>query len=224
MAKINTSKLSEKVIDRITIYKREVEYLMKKGEKTVYSHDLSKITGISPTTVRKDFSLIGNKIGHVKFGYDLRSMKMIFDDILGVGKKMNVAFVGMGNLGHALISFTGFEKRGFNIVCGFDKEKSVIGTKIAGKPVYDIEDAEALIDAHKIDIAILAVSAKASQLVFDKLVSYGIQAFINFTPVSLDKRGNQNVFIENVDFASSLEKLSYFMAKNYNGESVLDKD
>ena len=224
MGKTNNSKLSEKVIDRVTIYKREVEYLISQGEETVYSHDLSKITGISPTTVRKDFSLIGNKIGHVKFGYSLKNMKEIFDNILGVHKSMNVALVGMGNLGRALMSFGGFEKRGFKVICGFDKDKLVVGTKISGKPIYDIEKVKNVIEQEKIDIAILSVSAKASQMIFDQLVGYGIQAFINFTPVSLDKRGNENVFIENVDIASSLEKLSYFMDNSLSSEQDVEKD
>jgi len=223
MSKIDGQKLSEKVIDRITIYKREVEYLMSQGQETVYSHDLSKITGILPTTVRKDFSLIGNKIGHVKLGYDLESMKNIFDDILGVGKKMNVALVGIGNLGRALIGFGGFEKRGFKVLCGFDKDKTVIGSEISGKTIYDIKDAKKIITRDKIDIIILSVSAKFSQLVFDELVNYGINAFINFTPVSLNKKGDKCVFVENVDFASSLEKLSYLMDKTYCDEENTDK-
>lgn len=206
--------ISRKVVDRITVYRREIEHLLKSGRDKVYSYELSEITGIPSTTVRKDFSIIGNKLGHVKSGYDIKTLKGIFDNILGTESTWNIAIAGIGNLGKALMRFSGFNKRGFHVVCGFDADEFIVGREISGKRIYDVQVAKELIEKYQIKMIIITVNTANAQKVLNYFAQLGIKAFLNFCPISLSKAEFQDISIENVDFAASLEALSFFLDKN----------
>ncbi len=204
--------VSKKIVERLTIYKREIEKLIKEGKETIFSYELEKITGIPATTIRKDFSILGVKLGHVKYGYNLIYLKRVFDEILGVKKPWNIAIVGIGNLGRALMGYTGFEKRNFNVICGFDIDEKVVGTKYNNKPIFHLNEAPQILKEYDIHIIVLTVPSEVTESVFKYFYDLGIRAFLNLTPVIINC--SSCVYVENVDLTSPLEKLTYYVDKN----------
>ena len=58
---------------------------------------------------------------------------------------------------------------------------------------------------------VIAVPAKVAQKVLNQIMSAGIKAVLNFAPVSLNSR--RGVKVKTVDLTTSLESLSYFLAR-----------
>jgi len=58
---------------------------------------------------------------------------------------------------------------------------------------------------------VIAVPAKVAQKVLNQIMSAGIKAVLNFAPVSLHSR--RGVKVKTVDLTTSLESLSYFLAR-----------
>jgi redox-sensing transcriptional repressor len=77
--------------------------------------------------------------------------------------------------------------------------------------VYDAKKIERVIREEGIDIAVIAVPARAAQKVLNQLVGAGVKAVLNFAPALL--RPRLGVKLKTVDLTISLESLSYFLAQ-----------
>ena len=88
-----------------------------------------------------------------------------------------------------------------------------IGARIGEEKaiVHDVESLDAVIKDKMIDVMVIAVPAKAAQRVLNQIMSAGIKAVLNFAPVSLTPR--RGVKVKTVDLTTSLESLSYFLAR-----------
>jgi redox-sensing transcriptional repressor len=62
-----------------------------------------------------------------------------------------------------------------------------------------------------IDVMVVAVPARVAQKVLNQIMSAGIKAVLNFAPASLSAR--LDVKVKTVDLTTSLESLSYFLAR-----------
>jgi redox-sensing transcriptional repressor len=58
---------------------------------------------------------------------------------------------------------------------------------------------------------VIAVPARAAQKVLNQIMSAGIKAILNFAPAPLNAR--LDVKVKTVDLTTSLESLSYFLAR-----------
>ena len=72
-----------------------------------------------------------------------------------------------------------------------------------------MEEMERVIREHSVKMAIIAVPTSAAQGVVNEIVSYGIQAILNFAPTVISVP--DGVWVNNVDLAVELENLSYFI-------------
>ena len=61
----------------------------------------------------------------------------------------------------------------------------------------------------------IAVPARVAQRVLNQIMSAGIKAVLNFAPASLSAR--LDVKVKTVDLTTSLESLSYFLARPQAG-------
>ncbi len=68
-----------------------------------------------------------------------------------------------------------------------------------------------VIGNESIDVMVVAVPARAAQKVLNQIMSAGIKAVLNFAPVPLTAR--LGVKVKTVDLTTSLESLSYFLAR-----------
>ena len=204
---MNGKKIPESTISRLFVYLREVAELAKLNIRTISSAELGERTNLSDAQVRKDLGYFG-QFGVSGSGYDTAELKKALERILGKDKTWNVAVVGVGHLGSALLSYTGFERHGLEIVAAFDTDPKKVG-KLDGLTVRAIDELLKTVADKKISIAIIAVPAENAQEVAERLVGAGVKCILNFAPVSLNTP--EDVKVKNVDLSRELETLSYFL-------------
>ncbi|MFC2088983.1 redox-sensing transcriptional repressor Rex [Calditrichota bacterium] len=201
-------KISDSTINRLSKYYRTLERLIDQKTVTASSDEIAEIEGITSAQVRKDLSFFGT-FGKRGLGYNTTELKKNIGAILGINKKWNVAVIGIGNIGTALIDYAEFKKQGFLIKLLLDNDKKKIGKNIKGLEIKDWTKAQELIKEEKIKIAIIAVPAKYAQGVANTLTYAGIEAILNFAPLSI--KAPANVIVKNENMSIELEALSYFL-------------
>jgi len=126
---------------------------------------------------------------------------------LGLTEDWPVAIVGMGNLGHALASYSGFVTKGFRIVGLYDDDPALADERIVGVPIRPLSE---LADHHQLDpiaIGVIATPAPAAQGVCDALVAAGISSILNFAPAVLAVPSG--VDVRRVDLSTELQILAF---------------
>ncbi|GAH64686.1 unnamed protein product, partial [marine sediment metagenome] len=208
-------KVPEGTISRLFIYLREITELTKLNIHTITSAELGERTGLSDVQVRKDLGYFG-QFGVSGAGYDTGQLKAALEKILGKDKIWNVAVVGVGHLGSALLAYPGFKERGLNIVAAFDSKKREIGKQVKDVTIQSIDELPKAIEEKKVSIGIIAVPARNAQEVVDRFIKAGVECILNFAPTTLI--APENVKVKDVDLSRELETLSYCMlSKEYNG-------
>jgi redox-sensing transcriptional repressor len=208
-------KISESTIHRLSHYYRTLSILEKEDYETISSKELAKREELTPAQVRKDLSFFGS-FGTRGLGYPVRELRQKIAKILGIDRSWNVALVGVGNIGSALVSYKEFAKQGFEIKLLFDSDQRKIGSNHKGIVVHDMRDLEKELKANKIDIVIVAVPSAAAQTIVDNVVHCGIKAILNFAPLKL--KVPDGVFYRSENMAMELEYLSFALA-NFNNRS-----
>ena len=193
------------IIPRISLYYRALLTLRK---SVTSSEELAMLTGCSAAQVRKDLTCFGH-FGTPGRGYNVESLKEKLKEILGKDKAWDVALIGVGNLGSALLAYKGFKAQGFNIKYAFDNDKNKINKIKQGMRIQDIKELKGKIKSYNIDLAIVAVPQENAQQVIDTLVSSDIKAILNFAPIR--PKAPSNIQLLNIDLSIELEKLTHFL-------------
>jgi len=195
--------IPQRTIDRVLIYIRTLEHLIKEKRHLISSGELSRITGISDVQIRKDVSRFG-RVGTPRIGYEIEELNRTFKDYLLQKDTVKVVLFGVGNLGTAILKYPGFLKNRINIVAAFEKNSAKVNKNINGVKVYSVDKAPRIIKRIKADLGIIAVPENASQEVADIMVLSGLKGIVNFSPTSISFP--KNVTVKDIDF--SLEFLS----------------
>jgi redox-sensing transcriptional repressor len=199
-------KIPEKTVTRLSIYLRCLEELEADGIASVSSRQLAERFGLNSAQVRKDLAYFG-QFGVRGLGYYIAELKHNLERILGLKQDWEVALVGVGNLGSALIAYKGFQARGFKIGMAFDADPAKVGHVVGDVQVIEIAKLVPSVRRKKVKIAVLAVPATAAQSVADLLVDAGVTAILNFAPTQLTVP--EGVKVQNVDLSVLLKTLSY---------------
>ena len=203
-------KISDSTISRLSRYYRTLGRLIEKKVKTVSSDEIAEIDGVTSAQVRKDLSFFGT-FGKRGLGYNTIDLQNNIGTILGLYKQWNVALVGIGNIGRALVDYQEFKKQGFVIRLLLDNDETKIGIKVSGLEIKSFSNAAEYLAEEKIQIAIVAVPGSVAQGVVNSLTDAGIKAILNFAPLSL--KVPDDVMIKNENMSIELEALSYFLTK-----------
>ncbi|MEA4932703.1 MAG: redox-sensing transcriptional repressor Rex, partial [Lawsonibacter sp.] len=123
-----------------------------------------------------------------------------------------IVVLGTGNLGRALIKNFKFSSNGFRLLAAFDLNEQVVGTKIAGVPVYHASSLESFLAQHPVNVGLLTVPISAAQEMGDRLVSAGVKGIWNFTNYEITFN-RDDVVVESVHFSDSLLALSYMISQ-----------
>jgi len=206
-------KVPEKTVTRLSIYLRCLEELEASGITTISSKELAQRFGFNSAQVRKDLAYFG-QFGVRGLGYYIAELRHNLERILGLKQDWEVALVGVGNLGSALIAYKGFQARGFRISLAFDSDPAKVGTAINGVTIQDVAKMVPALRRKKVKIAVVAVPAGAAQAAADALVEAGVTAILNFAPAQLT--APQGVKIQNVDLSVLLKTLSYHTVRSHN--------
>ena len=204
-------RIPERAITRLSIYLRCLEELLADGTLAVSSQQLAERFGLNSAQVRKDLAYFG-QFGVRGLGYYTGELKGNLERILGLNQQWEVALVGLGNLGSALLNYRGFRQRGFRLAAAFDNDPSKIGMRIGRVPVFDVERIVPVLKRRRIKMAVIAVPAAAAQAVTDQLVAAGVNAILNFAPTQLSVP--KRVKVQNVDLSVMLKTLSFYTARS----------
>ena len=204
-------RISESTIHRLSIYYRALQQLEKEGYETISSKELAKREKLTPAQVRKDLSFFGS-FGTRGLGYPVVELKDKIAGILGIDRIWNIALVGVGNIGSALVSYKEFQKQGFLIKMIFDNDQRKIGSNHKGIIVSDIRNIVRELRDSNVEIVIIAVPSSMAQLVADDVVQAGIKAILNFAPINL--KVPDDVVVRNENMAMELEYLSFSLSNH----------
>ncbi|MGL4972221.1 MAG: redox-sensing transcriptional repressor Rex [Culicoidibacterales bacterium] len=204
---MNEQKLPRATAKRIPQYYRQFQKLQAEGVVNIMSKDLALIMKIESTTIRRDFSYIG-ELGKQRVGYDVNYVVAKLQTFLGFDQPKSVILIGAGHLATALINYNYIKGNNILIRAAFDNSTEKIGSEIRDIPVYHMSELATYLQAHPhISVAILSAPSEVAQEITDQLVAQGISGILNFSSKRLDVP--KHVIVENVDLASKLQTLVY---------------
>lgn len=204
-------KIPRATAKRLPVYYRYLNVLLNANKHRVSSTELSEAVQVDSATIRRDFSYFG-ELGKRGYGYDVEKLLNFFKGILKQDKLTNVALVGVGSLGSALMNYNFHQSTNLRISAAFDPKESLANTVKSGISVYLVEDMKKQIKEQQIDAVILTVPGSESQAVTDQLVEAGVHGILNFTPVRLSVP--KDVQVQNIDLTNELQTLIYFIESN----------
>ena len=197
--------ISKATLKRYPVYLKALRKLSEEGKKKIMSAELSEYVDIKPTTIRRDFSLIG-QLGKQGYGYDVDELISIFARELGEDYDEKMILIGVGRLGTAILNYNNWNHVAGEIVCAFDliPEKRNKEPKV-NVPVYHISQLKEKMPKG-CEIAILCIPSGAQQIV-NELHDLGVKGIVNFTrehfvlPEGMIKR--------DVDVVSTIQELVF---------------
>lgn len=198
--------LSKQTLHRMPYYLQYLKKLEQEGLEVVSAPTLAKHFKQTEIQVRKDLAAISADKGMPKKGFVLPVLIRSMEELLGYNNVDDAVIVGIGSLGKALLSYTGFADYGLSIVAAFDRNDALVGGEVGGVKVLHADQLHDLCVRLHIKIGIITVPAEAAQETCDILVSSGVCAIWNFAPIHLETP--ENVLTQNENMAASLALLS----------------
>ena len=202
-------KVPAATISRLSIYSRALEKMVADGTQVVSSKKLAEYCGVNPAQIRKDLAYFG-QFGVRGVGYYVKELLFDIKKILGLHKQWNVAIVGMGNLGCALVAHENFLKQGYRFMAAFDVDPEKVGKSCPiGLPIHHVNELEELCRQLEIEIGVICTPPDRAQEIASRLFQVPVKGLLNFSPVQLQScRGCK---VENVDFTVKLDNLAYHL-------------
>lgn len=201
-------KLPGKTVERLSEYRRALLRTLSENRSYIFSHELAAILHITAVQVRRDLMLIGYA-SVMRKGYDIRELVDTIGKIIDAEEGLNVAIIGMGNLGRALTGYFRGKRTKLKIIAAFDVDPQKVDKVISGVKCYHINDLKQLIAENNISVAVITVPPDYAKSVATTLVKSGIKGILNFTTVALNVP--ENVYLEEHDLITSVEKVAYFV-------------
>ena len=100
--------------------------MQHEGKENCLSSELSSLTGIQDTTIRRDFTYLSktDNFGQRGKGYDVKHLIDGLSEVLGLGLDESIILIGIGNLGSAILKYNRWQYTVGKIVCGYDQDKN----------------------------------------------------------------------------------------------------
>jgi redox-sensing transcriptional repressor len=203
--------LPGKTVERLSEYRRTLLGCLNEKKNFIFSHDLAARLHITAVQVRRDLMLIGYSSVQRK-GYDVRELIDTIGSIIDSEEGLNVAIIGIGNLGRAVAGYFKGKRSKLNLVASFDTDLQKINKVISGVKCYPYDEMEKTIKELAIKIVIITVPPDYAKEIAEEAVRFGIKGILNFTTVPLNVPSW--VFLEEYDMITSIEKVAYFVKEN----------
>ena len=198
--------VSVQTVERLSAYRRALEELDRDSVEFIHSQQLAGLVGVTPAQLRRDLASFGT-FGNISRGYNVYQMGRTISRIMGTDSAQSVALFGVGDLGRALLSYRGFEERGFHIAVAFDVDQDKVGRVFAGRRCYALGELASVLPEYDVRMAILASRSEGLQALADRVAAAGVRAILNF--VAKRVTPPEGCFVENTDISAKLEKLSF---------------
>lgn len=201
-------KVPEVTVGRLSLYLRCLNELEEEGIEVVSSAELGRRCGVNPAQIRKDLAYFG-EFGTRGVGYCVKELREDIKRVMGLHKTWEVALVGVGNLGTALLRYRGFQQHGFRLSVAFDVDLE--GKNVPeGCELHHASEMEQVIKERGIKIGIITVHYSQAQEVAEKLAKAGVKGILNFAPARI--RLPNKVVVKNVDMGIELEILTFYLS------------
>jgi redox-sensing transcriptional repressor len=197
-------------VARLPVYLRSLMEVAESRTTTVSSERLAEMAGVNAAKVRKDLSYLGS-YGTRGVGYDVQYLMFQMSRELGLTQDWPTVIVGVGNLGHALAGYGGFQERGFPVRALLDADPARVGEKVGDLVIRHVDDLAAVVEEHGIAVGVVATPAPVAQDVVDALVAAGIRSILNFAPAMVSVP--DGVSLRKVDLAVELQILSFYQQR-----------
>jgi redox-sensing transcriptional repressor len=205
------NKLPGKTVERLSEYRRTLLGRLAENRNYIFSHELAALLHITAVQVRRDLMLIGYS-SVLRKGYDVKELIDTIGKIIDSEESLNVAIIGIGNLGRAVASYFKGKRSKLNLVASFDNDPQKVNKVISGVKCYPYQELEKMIKELQIRITILTVPPDFAKEIAEDAVSFGIKGILNFTTVPLNVP--TIVYLEEYDMITSIEKVAYFVKEN----------
>ena len=196
------------VVGRLPIYLRALNLLHEAGQEFTSSQELGQKLGIGSAQIRKDLSHFG-EFGKQGTGYNIAYLQKQLRQILHVDHAWDVALIGAGDLGRALVHYQGFAEQGFRLVALFDNAVKKMGMPVGDLVVQSITDLPRVVREKGLRIAILAVPADVAQSIVDQLVELEIRAILCYAPITLSVPPEVKVYY--IDPVVGMQSMAYYL-------------
>jgi len=203
----NKKSLPEKTVERLSMYRRSLLDCISREILYVYSHEIAAMHHITAVQVRRDIMLIGYSSKLTK-GYNCKELIDLIGKIIDTDTGQNIGVIGVGNLGRALIGYFKGRRAKLTIVACFDVNPQKVGQNYSGVECFHMDSLSQIIADHNISIGIITVPPEKTVEVANALVTSGIKGILNYTSTKISVP--ENVFLEELDMTTSLEKVAYF--------------
>lgn len=204
------ARVPEGVIERLSTYLRCLNGFKKEGIKVVSSQKMSMSARVNPAQIRRDLSYFGS-FGRRGLGYDIDSLIDVISDILGIKHINEIALVGVGQLGQALLGYSGLKEQGFRVAYAFDNDRDKIGRSVGGVKIQGIGDIKQVIEKNNVPVGIIAVPGDAAQVIADILVESSVKIILNYTPTPVAVP--EDVQLHTTDPARELLHTLYYLTR-----------
>ena len=199
------AEISKATLKRYPVYLKALRKLKQEGVTRIKSSELSEYVDIKATTIRHDFSLIG-QLGKQGYGYDVDELIDIFASQLGEDYDEEMILIGVGRLGKAILNYNNWNHVAGEIVCAFDLKPEVRNAEDkVNVPVYHISQLKEKIPKG-CEIAILCIPSGAQEVV-NELHELGVKGIVNFTREHFVLP--EGMIKSDVDVVSTIEELVF---------------
>jgi redox-sensing transcriptional repressor len=202
--------ISDKVVSRLSQYRRLLSQLNQQETRHVFSHQMADETGVTAAQVRRDLMILGFAGSPTK-GYHVEDLKTKITQFLDGHERQLACICGIGNLGRAVLGY--FSGRGVSVdVCAaFDVDPSKIGRAIVGRRCYHVDELETVCKQMKITVGIICTPADTAQMVAEKMIQANIRGILNFAPIVL--KLPPDIYVQNMDVSLALETVAFFASQ-----------
>lgn len=188
--------VSRATLGRIPTYLRFLKSINDHSEN-ISATAIAKELGLGEVQVRKDLSAVSGA-GRPKTGYNIDKLISSLEQVLCCDEKSNVAIVGAGKLGRALLDYSGFHDYGLEILAAFDIAVNEPTKSNSGKMICPMDGFDEFCRGNNVKIGIICVPAQHAQAVCDRMIANGIRAIWCFAPCTLTVPENFPVQYENM--------------------------
>lgn len=196
------------VISRLPWYLQTLNQLAREGMHIISSKALAEHVGSTAAQIRKDLSYFGG-FGKQGTGYSIYYLIEQLQKILNLDRIWRVAVIGAGDLGRALTHYQGFANHGIEIAMLFDVDPKIVGTKVGAVTVQHVDEMVRAIREKDVKIAILTVPAQVAQSTAEVLVGAGIEAILNYAPITLVLP--ERIHVQHIDPVLHLQRMMYYL-------------
>ncbi len=201
--------ISMSVIRRLPRYYRFLSELDEQRVERISSNKLAQIMNVTASQVRQDLNCFGG-FGQQGYGYSVSQLKNEIKHILGLDNSYKAILIGAGNFGTAVSKHLDFNKLGFELVGGFETDRTKFGEMLGNIEIRDEAELEDFCKANHVDAAFLCIPRQNVEQTLERLYKLGIKCFWNFSHFDISAKYSDAV-VENVHLSDNLMTLCYRM-------------